>query len=143
MKEKGGEKREDSLAIILHSSSYDRADYVLSIAIVALAMGMNVHMLFTYEGLKRLVKGHTEDLNGSTEEAIRTAIEKGLKNGNIQPLSRRFKEAKRMGLKIYACVNAMAIFNVSKDELVSEVDKPMGLATFLELAKDAAVTLYV
>ena len=48
-----------------------------------------------------------------------------------------------MGLKTYACVNAMANFNVSKNELISEVDKPKGLATFLELAKDAAITLYI
>jgi len=100
-------------------------------------------MLCTYGGFTRLVRGHTDDLGEETTAETRSAIENGLRNGNIPLISEQIKEAKRMGLKTYACVNAMAIFNVTKDELINEVDKPMGLATFLELAKDAATTLYV
>ncbi len=140
-KQKG--KREDKIAIILHSGSYDRTNYALSIATVALALSMKVHMLCTYGGFKRLIKGHTDDLGKETNEEIRSVIINGLKNGGIPPISKQIEEAKRMGLKTYACVNAMANFNVSKDQLISEVDKPMGLATFLELVKDATMTLYI
>ena len=47
--------------IILHSGSYDRASYALSLAQVALASEMEVHMLLTFEGLRRFTTGHLAD----------------------------------------------------------------------------------
>ncbi len=136
-------RKEGKIAIVLHSGSYDRANYALSIATVALAMGMEVHMLFTYGGFRRLVKGRTDALGEETESGIESVIKSGLKRGTIPLISDQIREAKRMGLEMYACVIAMANFDVVVRELMDEVDKPMGLATFLELAKDATMTLYV
>ena len=147
----GGQNKEEiysvskdgKIAIVLHSGAYDRANYALSIATVALAMGMEVHMIYTYGGFRRLIKGYTDDLGEETPREIKSIIQNGIKKGNIPPISKQIKEATRMGLKTYACVNAMANFNIAKDQLISEVEKPMGIATFLELTKDAAKTLYV
>ncbi len=100
-------------------------------------------MLFTYGGFRRLVKGRTDDLGEETESGIKSVIKSGLKRGTIPLISDQIREAKRMGLKMYACINAMANFDVVVRELMDEVDKPMGLATFLELAKDATMTPYV
>jgi peroxiredoxin family protein len=51
---------------------------------------------------------------------------------------------KRFGGKIYACPAAMAFHSVTKDELIDEVDKVCGIATFLEeSAGDASLTLYI
>lgn len=133
----------DSFAMIFHSGTYDRVSYGLSIATVALATGMEVHALFTFGAFKRLVKGGTDNLGRKTEEETRKILEKGLAKGNIKPISQQIKEAKQMGIKIYACVNAMANFDVSRDELISEVDKPMGIATFLDLARNATISLYI
>lgn len=142
MKEEESNKG-DGLTLIFHSGAYDRVSYGLSLAKGALATGMEVHALFTFGALRRLVKGGTDDLGKETEEETRRILEKSLAKENIQPLSQQIKETKHMGLKIYACVNAMANFNVSRDELISEVDKPMGIATFLELARKATISLYI
>ncbi len=131
------------VAIILHSGSYDRVSYAISIASTALALGMDAHMLFTYGGLKRLAKNHIDNLGEETSEDIRQIVARGLALGHIESISTLLKDAKRMGLKVYACVAAMAALNIARGELVDEVDRSIGLATFLELARDASITLYI
>ena len=129
--------------LILHSGAYDRATYALSLAKMALAMGMEVHMLYTYGGLLRLVKGHSDDIGTETEPSLRLVMEKALATGQITPFRESLGEAKKMGLKVYACVAAMASLNVTRQELIEEVDQVTGLAKFLELARNAALSFYI
>lgn len=137
------QKKKDRAALILHSGAYDRASYALSIAMVALAMGMEVHLLVTWGGLKRFVRDQADALGEETTREFREPLEKGLVKGSLQPFRESLQEAKKLGLKVYACVNAMAILSITRDELIEEVDQVVGLATFLELARDAALSLYI
>jgi len=129
--------------IILHSGGYDRASYALSLASVALAMGMEVHLLLTYGGLRRFVSGHLEELGAETDSQCREALQRGLASGGIRPLSAQLAEARALGLKLYACPAAMANLNIARHELAPEVDQVMGLASFLELARGAAMHWYI
>ncbi|MFQ5875502.1 MAG: DsrE/DsrF/DrsH-like family protein [Dehalococcoidia bacterium] len=36
-----------------------------------------------------------------------------------------------MGARFYACVSSMAFLNITRDELIDEVDESTGIATFL------------
>jgi len=130
-------------AIILHSGGYDRASYALALATIALAMGMEVHMLLTYGGLRRFVKGHLEDLGEETDKQVRPSLQRGLASGGIYPLEKQLAEARKLGLKLYACANAMATLNISRPELLPEIDEVIGLATFLEWARHAAMNWYI
>ncbi len=133
----------EQVTIILHSGSYDRASYALSIALVALASGMEVHMLLTFEGLRRFTKGHLADIGEETSPNVRTNIERGLESGGIQSLEAQLADAKKLGLKLYACPNAMAALNIALSDLLGEVDNVMGLAAFLEFARKAAINWYI
>ena len=137
----GSEK--ERAVLVLHSGAYDRASYALSMALVALAMGMEVHILFTYGGLSRLVKGHSEEMGQETDSSLRPLLEKALATGRIPSFTESLREAKKMGLKVYACAAAMALLNVSRQELIAEVDQVTGLAKFLELAKNASLSFYI
>lgn len=130
------------LTMILHSGAYDRASYALCIAQAALASGMEVHMLLTFEGLRRFTKGHVADIGEETAPTVRPFIHGGLATGAIQPIEEQLTEAKKMGLKIYACPNTMATLNIPERQLV-EVNEIMGLAAFLSLASTANVNLYI
>lgn len=45
---------------------------------------------------------------------------------------------KKLGrFRIYACSGSMAILNITRDELIEEVDESTGLVGFLNLVKDA------
>lgn len=138
-----GSSAKDQIAIILHSGSYDRVSYALSLATAALAMGSKVHMLLTYGGLKRFSLYHLEDLGEETSADIRVAVKRGLGSGGIRPMEQSLADAKRLGLRLYACSSAMANLNISRDQLLPEVDQVIGLVTFIALAQEASVNLYI
>jgi len=130
-------------AIILHSGSYDRASYALTLALVALATGMEAHMLLTHGGLRRFTRGHLEEMGEETSPQSKKDTGFGLMTGALNPLEKQLADAKELGLKLYACVGVMAAFNIRQEDLVPEVDEAIGLGTFLEIARTASINWYV
>ena len=100
-------------------------------------------MLLTFEGLRRFTKEHLADMGEETSPNLRTNIERGLESGGIQSLESQLAEARKLGLKLYACPNAMAALSIALSELLDEVDTVMGLAAFLEFARTAAINWYI
>ncbi|MBI5096105.1 MAG: DsrE/DsrF/DrsH-like family protein [Nitrospirae bacterium] len=139
----GIDQKSERVTIILHSGSFDRVSYALSLAGVSLAMEMEVHMLLTYGGLGRFVKGHLEDLGEETDTEIKHLIARGLASGGIQSLSYQLSNARELGLKLYACANAMGNMNIIRQDLMEAVDEVMGLATFLAIARTANINWYI
>lgn len=134
----------EKVALIINSASYDRVEHALTIATMSATLGKETHVLFTHSGLIRLKKGFTDKIGEETEAWKREAIKAGIKKGSMRKISELLTELKRFGGKIYACPAAMAFHSVTKDELIEEVDKVCGIATFLEeSAKDASLTLYI
>lgn len=131
------------IAIILHSGSYDRVSYALSLAITGLAIGMEAHILLTYGGLKRFVKGHLEDIEDETDSQLKGYIAKGVASGGIQSIEAQLEDARKLGLKLYACASAMANLNIARNELVEEIDEVIGLVTFLKFARTATINWYI
>lgn len=136
-------QNKERVTIILHSGAYDRASYALSLAMVASASGMEVHMMLTFEGLRRFTKGHLTDIGEETSPDLRVSIKRGLESGGIQSLETQLAEARKLGLKIYACPNAMAVMNIPLWDLLDEVDSVMGLTAFLGLARTASISWYI
>ncbi len=136
-------QNKERVTIILHSGAYDRASYALTLALVALASGMEVHMLLTFEGLRRFTRGHLADIGEETSQNLRINIEQGLESGSMQSLETQLADARKLGLKVYACPNAMAALNIALSDLLDEVDDVMGLAAFLEFARSAAINWYI
>ena len=132
----------EQATIILHSGSYDRVSYALSLASICLAMGMVTHMLLTYGGLKRFVKGHLEDLEG-TDSAFQVMFQRGKASGGIRSIEEMLADTRKLGLKLYACPNALANMSIVPSDLVEEVDEVMGLATFVQLARNASINWYI
>ncbi|GMR04548.1 MAG: hypothetical protein BMS9Abin23_0446 [Thermodesulfobacteriota bacterium] len=141
----GEGKKKNRLCIFLHSGTYDRVYQAVSISNVTLAMGGEVHIFFSYGALKRLVKGHIDDVSIEGEvAAFSEEIGKNLKRGTLDRISEMLDTAKRFGdIKLYACTASMAILNISRDELSDLVDSSMGLVSFMELVNGADTTLYI
>ena len=133
----------ERVTIILHSSAYDRASYALSLAMMALAMDAEVYMFLTYGGLRRFTKERLESLGEETDAEMRDVINRGLKTGGIKPLAEQLADARKLGLKLYACSGTMAQMNIARSELSQEVDEVTGSATFLNLALKAAINWYI
>jgi peroxiredoxin family protein len=134
--------KKQCVTIILHSGSYDRVTNALSLAIVALSMEMEAHILLTYEGLRRFIKGHLEDAAG-TDNELYGMMKKGIDSGRFHTIEEKLETAHEMGLKLYACTTALATLGEDKKDLVDEVDEVMGLTTFMNLAKEAIINWYI
>lgn len=140
-----GKKKDYRLCIILSSGAYEKVHEAMGIASVALARGGEVHVLFTYGAIGRLVKGMTDlvEMEGApTPFAER--FKKHVERGSIETISSMMRAGKQFGaLSIYACSAAMAILSVSHDDLIPEVDSVTGLVRFMDLVRDADTTLYI
>jgi peroxiredoxin family protein len=130
------------LTILLHSGSYDKVTNAMSLAIVGLSMGMEVHVLVTYEALRRFKKGHLEEAM-QTEPELLGMMKKGIDDGKFHTIEEKLEMAHEMGLKLYACTTAMETIGASREDLVPEVDDIMGLTAFVRLAAGAAVNWYI
>ena len=132
-----------SIAIILHSGDYSRASYAMTLALVSLSMGMSAHMLLTHGGLRRFTAGNLEAMGDETPAQAQQDCEFGMMTGALKTLQEQLADAKNLGLNLYACTGAMAMMNLRRDTLLKEIDREIGLGTFLELARAAEINWYI
>ena len=139
----GDDQGKERVTIILHSADYDRVSHALSLAVANLAVGREAHVLLTYGGLRRFTRGHLEDLGEETPAAMRNILKQGIKSGNVVSLTAQVADAKRLGLRLYACAGPLAVLNIAREELLPEVDEVTGLVAFMQLAGGAVANWYV
>ncbi len=126
------DSNEKGLAIVLHSGSFDRLYHSFSIALAALALGREVKFFITYWALEYLRKKDPATFNLDQEgEAHIRILEDNIRKGHIHKVSELISETKLMGAKLYACTGSMGMLNISRDELIDDVDMSMGITTFL------------
>lgn len=127
----------EKLAIIIHDPSYDRVSYALSIASVSAAQFKEVHVLFTYGAIQRLVKGKVDEVGEETDIWIRTKILPAIENRHMQKISEMISYLKGFGGRIYACSAATVFHNIKDEDFIEEVDEKIGISTFLERTTNA------
>ena len=131
--------------LFLHSGSFDRVYHAMGITNVVLARGGEVHILFSYGALPRLVKGRTDDIAvDDPPGSLKVQLQRNLDSGVLDSLHEMLQTGKRFGcLRIYACSASMAILNIARGELIDEVDASMGMVGFMDLVREADLTLYI
>lgn len=125
------------LGIIFHSGSYDRIHHGFSIALAALALGRETKLFFSYWALGYLKKDGAPELKLDSEaQEAKEMIKKNRQKGHLQGPDELIAQAKAMGAKLFVCTHSMGILNIARDEFIIEVDKSMGLTTFLTETAD-------
>jgi len=133
------------LALIVHSGTMDRLYCAFILGSTATAMGMEVHVYFTFWGLAALVKGGFEKAGlPATYKHMEAQMKKKLAEMKYPSLVEMLRRMKTSGLlKIYACSPSMEMFGIKREDLIPEVDQIAGATAFLDVASDAQVTLLV
>ncbi|MGB9135147.1 MAG: DsrE/DsrF/DrsH-like family protein [Candidatus Bathyarchaeia archaeon] len=141
MPKKGRKK----LAIIVEGGTLDKLYCTFILGSTAAAMDMETHLYFTFWGLSTLVKGAMEKAGlPATYKHLEEQMKRNLAKMKYPTPYEMLKRLKQSGmLKIYACSPSMEMFGIKKENLIPEVDEIAGAATFLEVAADADITLFI
>ncbi|MCC6028943.1 MAG: DsrE/DsrF/DrsH-like family protein [Candidatus Korarchaeum sp.] len=149
------------LLIIASKGTLDMAYPPLILAQVGAAMGLEVGVFFTFWGLNIIRKDTVDKLKispvgnpalgmpnilgilpGMTSLAtsmMKKRIE-GIKMASIRDM---IKECKELGVKFYACSNTVELMGLKREQLIDEVDDIVGATTFLEMASEDAIVLFI
>jgi peroxiredoxin family protein len=131
----------DKVSIIVSEGSFDKAMMPFIVGTTAASMGMEVHIFFTFFGLKLLKKGTKPKLPGMMSLFTGMIIKK-MKKLNIPDFEELKSQAVDLGVKLYACSTSMSIMNVKKEDLIEGADI-LGAAKFLDIAADSKVQLFI
>ena len=139
------EAKPKKMAIIVHSGSLDKLYPVFMLSSTGAAMDVETHLFFTFWGLMALKKGKLESAGLPGLMTVGTGMMKGkIKDAKIPTLTGLLAMCRKMGnVKIYACSTTMEIMGVKKEDLIPEVDNIVGAATFLNIALDSDVQLFI
>jgi peroxiredoxin family protein len=133
------------MTIIAHSGTLDKLYPVLMLVSAGAAMDVETHIFFTFWGLEALKKGGLENAKLPGMMRLGTGMMKDrMRKFKVPPLTEILKKSKEMGnLKIYACSTTMELMNIKEEDLIPEVDGIVGAASFLDIALDADIQLFI
>lgn len=158
---------EDRVSIIVFSGDLDKVLAAFVIATGAVAMGMEAVMFFTFWGTpvlrdpKKKVGGkdfmgkmfgfmlpkgrNAIKLSKMNMAGMGTSMMKSLmKKKNVASLDEMLDMAAELGVKIYICEMSMSLMGFKKEEFIDYPNlEYVGVATFLEQAKNSKVQLFI
>ena len=161
-----GHDRQKRLSMVCWSSELDKVWPVLILATTGAATGMQVDVFFTFWGLrvlqrdgKRITgenwmqkgesivdKGGIDALKLSKIHfagAGTTMIKKLAKSYNVASPTELLDMAKDLGVNLYPCQMTMDLYGLSKDDFIDGIQPSMGAASFIDMAADADITMFI
>ena len=158
------EEKRKKLAMVVFSGDLDKLFAAFSIATGAAASNMDVTMFFTFWGLRALKKKaktgksflgrmlglfYGGDINRASPSKMsfgglgRWMFKKMMKAKRVPSLAEMRQTAIDLGVKLHGCQMSMAVMEIPKEKMIDEVAQCVGVATFIEQAQQADVTLFV
>jgi len=153
--------KRNKLVIICSKGSLDMAYPPLMLATTAAAMGMQVDLYFTFWGMNMISKKNIDSMKVSPvgnaalpipnilgmipgmSSMMTSMMKKRMQKIKVPSVREMIATAKESGVKFHACSNTMEIMGFKKEDLIPEVDDIIGAATYLDLASEDAITLFI
>lgn len=140
---KTAEVKKNKLVLVVSKGTLDGLYPPFILATTAAAQGMEVHMYFTFGGMRLLTQSMagsldvSKDLDLSKEELMSL-----LKKGGMPTIQEILDRARQMGVKIHACSSTMKLFGTGEQD-IAKYDDIIGASAYLDLASDPnAITLF-
>ena len=153
--------KKKKLLIICSKGTLDMAFPPFMLATTASSMGWESHLYFTFWGMDIITKSKVDNLKISPVgnpsmplpnivgvipgmTGMATSMMKDQMNKSGMPTLRSLIDmAREMGVQFHACTATMTMMGLKKEDLIPEGTDLIGAATYLTLAEDATVTLFV
>lgn len=162
----GDDDRQKRMAIVCWSNDLDRVWPTLILATTGAASGLDVNVFFTFWGLRVLQrndkrftgqnwkqKGESVLDRGGTEHLKLSKMHMaGMGTGMIKSLAKEYKVAsptellemaQDLGVKLYPCQMTMELYGLTKDDFVGGLEAPLGAASFIEMAAESDIQLFI
>lgn len=157
---------EDAMTLIVFSGDLDKALAAFNLANTGASMGMRVNMFFTFWGLAVIEKGGLSrggkslmqwlmgvmNRGGASRRKLSRMNMMGAGTKTMKGLMKRYRMpsleesitlAREQGVRFLACTTSMAIMGLEKGDFIDEVDDFVGAATYLSLAGEGKVNLFI
>jgi peroxiredoxin family protein len=150
--------------IVVFSGDMDKVFAAFIIATGAAAAGMDTTMFFTFWGLNAIKKGKVTGqgllgrmmgiMNRGGINRIgpsrfnfggigRWMFKKMMRDKGVTPLDELRQTAVDLDVKLLACKMSMDVMEITKDNLIDEVEDIVGVATYMKHAAESQVTLFI
>jgi len=156
----------EKVALVVFSGELDKALAAFNIATTAAAMGMDVTMFFTFWGLNIIKKNEGQlQSSGWMEKMLNwmsrggskrlpmskfhmfglgTAMMKALMRKRRMPsLEEMIQTAHKLGVHMIACNTSLGLMNLTEEALIPEVEGVAGAATFVGVAQESKISLFI
>jgi peroxiredoxin family protein len=134
------------LAIVLFSGTIDKLMSASIMATGAAAMGMDVEIFLTNWGALAFRKGDYETNKRVSADFAdyQSYLLEQMAAKHVTSWMENLEGAKEIGnVHITACSHTMTLFDLQLADLEPIVDEVIGVAAYLERARDSAMTLYI
>jgi peroxiredoxin family protein len=155
---------EDKATILVFSGDMDKVFAAFVVATGTAAAGMDTTMFFTFWGLKAIQKGNLtgKGLMGKMLGLLnrgginrlgpskfnfgglgRWMFKKMMADKGITPLDELRQMAVDLGVHLIACNMSMGVMEISREDLIDEVEEIAGVAKFVQEASNSKIQLFV
>jgi peroxiredoxin family protein len=154
------------MAIVCWSNDLDRVWPTLILATTGAASGMEVDVFYTFWGLRALQRNDKRITGTNWMQKGESVVDRGgtdhLKLGKIhfggagtamiKKLARDYKVADPTalmemaldcGVRMYPCQMTMDLYGIKREDFIEGLQPSMGAASFLDMAADADITLFI
>ncbi len=114
----------------------------LGTALAAQTAGIEVHIFFQGPGVRVLREGFKEKLNGAARPFSPVARRQLASAGHLPP-QEKLAQLHELGARLYICGGSMDAFGVSEENLVFDDIQQIQYFSFVELARDADIQIYL
>lgn len=134
------------MSLVVFSGTADKLTAVATMATGAAAMGMEVDLFLTFWGLEAFKRGaKTQPPRITAEFADYAPVMMELMQAKQVPhWLDTLRSAREIGdVHVYACSATMELFGMKLEDLEDVVDEVTGVASFIDRAKDADISMFI
>ncbi len=152
--------KKKKMVIVISKGTLDMAYPPLILATTAAAMGIDVHLYFTFWGMDLLNKKKIDKLKVASVgnpglpipniiggipgmTAMATSMMKKRIEKSWPSVREMIKTAAKSGVKIHACSPTIGVMNLKKDDFIPEVTDIIGASTYIDHALEADISLFI
>ncbi len=132
------------ISLIVASEKLDKLFPAITLATTAAISGWEADLFFTFWGLLALKKGYEPSMVSKDYQDYSERLTEAVASGSMPGWRELLEQGKATGnIRIYACSATLGLFKMKEGDLESFVDGVAGASTFLGLARDADVSLFI